>query len=293
MSDVVDRSHMRGEEPKPVKVEVPRVKKVQRQRESANYASDVIGVNDIVWDSFSDFQGSWAGQSSMGALSSAPEPHSVAGNDTAVIAGKTVKRMPPIDDFADMMRVEDKENHKKLERYTNPLGLVGALDWFRATLLAVMIENGRVGIKDSLFGYRAVYMYRSMTGNPFFRIFGGRMTLLIAAAQWLLIWLGPVVFDEIFYKLEIEPSVGLLYLFMASLIGVLYVYNLIHWRFAKRYSFVIGRTVVDGWKARAFPSATDVRWACGRTAIYAVNLSACTCWLLVSVVLFLGEVGWL
>lgn len=85
-------------------------------------AANVIGVQEIVWDSYYDMLGHFVQQWQTGGLPTVREPAPDASKTTAIIAGKEVKRQPYIDDFADMMRSEDVDNHTRLERYINPLG---------------------------------------------------------------------------------------------------------------------------------------------------------------------------
>lgn len=252
-------------------------------------------MDDITWNSYYDLQSSFVQQFSTGTLPSASVPQHDSNKKTAIISGKEVKRMPLIDDFADMMRVEDKDNHKRLERYVNPLGTSGGLDWFLATLLAVMIKNGRVGVKETVLGNQAVYIARARTGNPLFRIFGGRLTLLIAVAQWFLLggiaWFVGSLDASRSYSDYDQKTYS--FLLAAFFFGILFFYNIVHWRFYKRYSFVLGRTLIDGWKARSAPTLMDMRWSAGRPAIHAVNLSLFTTSIIVILLFLIKHVGWI
>lgn len=270
MSELASRAHMRQQP-----TVQPVVERIQVEQPTV---ANVIGVQDIVWDSYYDLKDHFVQQFQTGSLPTVSEPDSDPSNTTAIIAGKEVNRQPYIDDFADMMRREDCDNHTRLERYINPIGPAGGLDWFKAAMLAAMIESGRIGVKEDVFGNRAVYAYRARTGNPFFRIFGGRVSVLIAVAQWILAIGVIFAIDDIrkvlFGETAQNPAVG--FAIILSVVVVLFVYNLVHWRFHKRYAFILNSTLVDGWKARNAPSANDNKWACGRMAAHAINLAICT-----------------
>lgn len=269
------RAHMR--QPQTLGPVVERVEVPQPTVEN------VIGVQDIVWNSYYDLANNFVEQFVTGALPSVDATIDTA-KTSAIVAGKEVKRMPYLDDFAEMMRREDCDNHTRLERYVNPIGPAGGLDWFKASMLAVMIENGRVGIKETASGIRAVYIDRARAGNIFFRIFGGRMTLIIAVAQWFL-------FMGLFEVVASKKAEHVLLVIICSLF-VLFLYNLTHWRFYKRYSFVLGVTLVDGWKARNMPTTFDAQWYRGRPAIHAVNLSLQAAGLIIAVLQFIKVSGW-
>lgn len=290
MTELASRAHMRQQpEVKPVaKVEAvmePKVERVETVRESA-YES--VGVKDIVWESYYDlmthFNSLWASR----AIRSVETPLTEDGNIHAIVNGQIVERQPYIDSFAEMMRKEDFDNHTRLERYVNPLGPVGGLNWFKATVLGSMIENGKIGVKETVLGNRGVYMYRARTGNPFFRIWGGRTTLLIAVAQWLIFMAMFESFGVAGFGVE-NSSGWFITIFMFSA----YLYNLVHWRFMKRYSFVISTTVVDGWKSRNFHAVEDVRWGLIRPAVYAINLSLLSTFMIVTTLIGLKNIGWL
>lgn len=255
---------------------------------------NVMGLGEVVWDTYYDFRANFVDQFQVGNLPRRDTPVDSA-KTTSVIAGKEVKRMPVLDDFAEMMRKEDVDSHTRLESYVNPIGPAGGLDWFQGGLLATMIDNGRIGIKSDAFGNRAVYAYRSRTGNPFFRIWGGRTTLFIAILQWCILHyvvkagalLGLSVSD---YGFASARSGDWMVMLVALLI---FSYNFIHWRFHKRYAFITNYTLVDGWKGRSFPAAGDNKWAKGRMAIHAINLSLISTYIVVTSLYSFSNLGWL
>ncbi len=293
MTELASRAHMRQQpEVKPVaKVEAimePKVERVETVRESA-YES--VGVKDIAWDSYYDFINAFSLQSQMGALRCITEPAPDASKTHTVINMRVVERQPYIDDFADMMRNEDFDNHTRLEQYQSPVNPSSRIDWFAATMLATMIENGRIGLKVGATGNREIYINRARTGNIFFRVWGGRTTLLIAIAQWFLL-------DQVWDAAMTQVSTQQHYDVYMNLVGVVFcavavAYHSIHWRFYKRYSFPFANLLIDGVKSRTAPNSTDVSWAVGRVAVHAINL-ACFSGLLVYLgVGFLKNVGWL
>ena len=254
MNESTNRAHMR----QPV---IELVDKSERKT-----ASETIGESgsDIIWQSYHDLDRHMIAQHRTGGLPHLAEPRVNKEKKTAIIRGKEVKRQPYIDDFADMMREEDKTNHQRLERYVNPLGVAGGLNWFKATMLAVMIEHGKVGLKETASGDRKVYMYRERTGNPFFRILSGRATLILALLQWAYIMAA----------FEYMPSGLATSVTVTAGIVVFYFYNLFHWRFHKRYAFVMGSTII-GSKGTAV-SMADSHWATGRIAVFAICLAFLT-----------------
>ena len=252
MTELASRAHMR----QPV---VELADKTERKT-----ASETIGESEIVWQSYHDLDGHMISQHRTGGLPHLAEPLANKEKKTAIIRGREVKRQPYIDDFADMMREEDKTNHQRLERYVNPLGVAGGLNWFKATMLAVMIERGKVGLKETASGDRKVYMYRERTGNPFFRILSGRATLILALLQWAYIMAA----------FEFMPSGLATSVTVTAGIVVFYFYNLFHWRFHKRYAFVMGSTII-GSKGTAV-SMADSHWATGRIAVFAICLAFLT-----------------
>lgn len=285
MTEVVDRSHMRQQP-----TVQPVVEPIQVEQSDVD---SVIGVKDIVWNGYREMLPHFIEQFRTGALPWRSEPEPDPSVKTAIIAGREVKRQPYIDDFADMMRREDFDNHTRLERYTNPLGPNGGLDWFVATMLAVMIENGRIGLKKNSFGYRNIYINRARTGNPFFRIFGGRLTLLIAIAQWFFIMGGIFYFRDFFGSYEAINNKDAYSMAGAIIcLGLCFIYNFIHWRFYKRYAFVMNKTLVDGWKARNLANDFDGRWSVGRMAVHGVNLGLLTTSLIIAFLLLFKNMGW-
>lgn len=262
-----NRAHMRMA---PVVTPAPAVEKIEVEQPTVH---NVIGTKDIVWNSYYHLRENFIDQASMRAIPEITTPVDTS-KTTSIIAGKEVKRMPYLDDFAEMVRRDDCDNHTRLEMYISPIGPTSGLDWFEATMLAVMIENGRIGIKEDMFGNRAVYAYRARTGNPFFRIFGGRTSVLIAIAQWFL-FVGIVFFIATFLESAhgsvVGPAAGVM--IILSAVSVIFVYNFIHWRFHKRYAFILSRTLVDGWKARNLPHRYDGKWTHARMGAHAISLA--------------------
>ena len=123
---------------------------VTQPSEPANTYDQDSGV---AWNSYYDLQNSVTNSFLSGQLPNRETPVDTS-KKTTMIAGKEVKRMPVLDDFAEMMRKEDVDNHSRVERYENPIGPAGGLDWFKATMLAAMIEHGRIGIKELGNGVR-------------------------------------------------------------------------------------------------------------------------------------------
>lgn len=268
MTELVSRAHMQG----------PVVELADKSERKS--ASETVEGQEIVWQSYRDLDAHFIALYRNGGLPFLAEPQVNKEKKTAIVNGKEVKRQPYVDDFADMMRVENKDNHQRLERYVNPLGPAGGLDWFRATALAVMIENGRVGLKKSMSGKRAVYISRSRTGNPFFRVWSGRATLLIFLAQIGLLfgYLWYVRPDDVYSVAPIGVA-----------ITVFYLYNLIHWRFHKRYAFVLGGTLIEGFTS----GSTDPWWAMGRLAVHAVSVAVSTAAFFSGAILAAKYFGWL
>lgn len=280
-----NRAHMRMA---PVVTPAPAVEKIEVEQPTVH---NVIGTKDIVWSSFNDLCENFSHQFAFGNLSNVETPID-ASKKTTVINGEEVKRIPHLDDFAEMMRREDAENHTRLERYASPLSPVSGMNWFTASVLGVMIENGRIGIKDSVDGIRELYINRKRTGNPFFRIWGGRMTFLIGVAQWFFL-MGLLEVGGYLRKADALPGNGALEVgVLAFFILFFFLYNLIHWRFYKRYSFVMGVTLVDGWKARNMPTPFDVKWYRGRPGVHAVNLSIYTTIIVAATLHFIKVSGW-
>lgn len=251
---------------------------------------NVIGVQDIVWNSYYHLREHYINQASMGACPTVSVPVDTS-KKTSFIAGKEVKRMPHLDDFAEKVRRDDCDNHTRLEMYVSPIGPTSGMEWFEATMLAAMIENGRIGIKEDMFGSRAVYAYRARTGNPFFRIFGGRLSVLIAIAQWFLVVM------TVFWVAGGERGDSLSSQVLAaapilSVVAVSFVYNFIHWRYHKRYAFILSRTAVDGWKVRNRPHRYDGKWVHARMGAHAINLAVWATVLIGSSLYAVKGLGW-
>lgn len=280
MSGLVDRSHMR-----PAQVLGPVVERVKVEQPTVE---NVVGGGDIIWNSYYHLRENFISQSAVGALPVVSAPVDTT-KKTFIVAGKEVKRMPHLDDFAEMVRSRDYESHTRLDAHINPLGPTSLLDWFEATMLAVMIENGRIGIKEDMFGNRAVYAYRARAGNPFFRIFGGRTAVLIAIAQWFVVamalWGGVISYEA-----------GQVWFGSTVILGsvvMCFVYSFIHWRFHKRYAFILSRTVVDGWKTRNMGHRYDGKWVHARMAAHAINLAVWATVLVGSSLYAVKGLGWL
>ncbi len=112
-------------------------------------------------------------------------------------------------------------------------------------------------------------------GIHFFRIFGGRTSVLIAIAQWFL-FVGIVLLYSYFsLRALMALLLGLLLgvMIILSAVSVIFVYNFIHWRFHKRYAFILSRTTVDGWKARNLPHRYDGKWTHARMGAHAISLA--------------------
>jgi hypothetical protein len=276
----------------PVVTPAPAVEKIEVEQPTVH---NVIGTKDIVWNSYYHLRENFIDQASVRAIPEITTPVDTS-KTTSIIAGKEVKRIPILDDFAEMVRRDDCDNHTRLEMYISPIGPTSGLEWFEATMLAVMIENGRIGIKEDMFGNRAVYAYRARTGNPFFRIFGGRTSVLIAIAQWFL-FAGIVLLIDAFYKSDIGHSaIGSTVSangWLLGLVSVLFAYSFIHWRFHKRYAFILSRTLVDGWKARNLPHRYDGKWVHARMAAHAINLALSASAVIGLALYVIKEAGWL
>lgn len=255
------RAHMK--EPR-LNVEIEKGCSERNERNEKNKAVNVTAMNECVWDSYHDFNKQFVGLHITDNLPILPDTKTDTTKKTAFIAGREVKRQPIIDDFMDRIKEDDEDNHLRMERYPNPIGRFGGLHWFRATMLAAMIEAGKIGVK-TVRDSTAVYMYRARTGNPFFRIHGGRTTLIFAVIQWYLAF---GIFVGLGGVLDISED-ALAFFAVAPF----FAYNLIHWRFHKRYAYVLSSTIVDGLKARYLISGIDSLWASARLAIIAINLS--------------------
>lgn len=283
MTELASRAHMRQQpEVKAVaKTEAviePKVERLETERVSA---CDAIGVKDIVWDSYPDFINTFGLQNQMRALPWLDEPAPDTSKKHAVINMRVVDRHPFIDDFADMMRNEDFDNHTRLENYRTPINPNAAIDWFAASALATMIENGRIGLKVGATGIRELYINRARTGNIFFRVWGGRVTFLILLAQLFIV---DAIFKE--FSLDAALTYANIFCFISA------CYHLVHWRFYKRYSFAIGNVLVDGEKARKAPNITDVRFAISRVAIHPIGFSIFTSFFFYNSIRQLAYLGW-
>lgn len=283
MTDLASRAHMRQQPvvkamAKSEAVMEPKVERVETERESA-YES--VGVKDIVWESYPDFINTFGLQSQMGALRAVVEPAPDTSNKHAVINMRIVDRQPFIDDFADMMRKEDFDNHTRLEQYQTPINPCARVDWFVASMLATMIDNGRIGLKVGATGIRELYIGRARTGNIFFRVWGGRVTFLILLAQLF-------VFNELFKFGRFDTGLLLANIFCF----VVAIYHLVHWRFYKRYSFAIGNILVDGEKARKAPNLTDIKLAISRVAIHPIGFSMFVSIFFYNTIRQLSYIGW-
>ena len=246
-------------------------------------------VPDIVWHSYYHLRSKFAESFTTGSL---PELRASVDTQkkTTLISGREVPRMQHLDDFSEMVRREDADSHVKLDAYVSPIAPSCRMDWLKAVALATMIDNGRIGIKEKSSGYRAVYAYRSRTGNPFFRIFGGRTSIIIAVLQWFL-FMGIFVLG-----IDLADSYGVDSFFwgmvgLTAVLGFFFLYNIIHWKFHKRYAFILNYMIVDGWKDRNMPSASDSKWATGRMAGHAINAAGFLSGMIITVFLAVKDAG--